>query len=170
MTDTAATRIDLPKWRYEICYGPDGETDYAMVYSDTGALVGNLKTHFAMKVVSAVNKSFAAAMASPAPAQSAGAVAQGIANLIEDADGAHVIADWTAQIEAYAQRVRSQGNPESNKMITTLVEIVETQLEWVPKEHFLRKHVDALLDRARALQTGSDRPANDNTAAELEVG
>lgn len=54
-------------WKYGINYGPDGEANYANVYDAAGALVGNLKTHHAIKVVDAVNRHDAPAEAtSPA--------------------------------------------------------------------------------------------------------
>ena len=53
----------MAAWRYSINYGPEGEANYAMVYDDTGMLVGNLRTHHAIAFVSAMN-------ASPQPAAS----------------------------------------------------------------------------------------------------
>lgn len=42
-------------WRYEICYGPEGETNYAFVYDAEGTLVSNLKLYHAIAVVDAMN-------------------------------------------------------------------------------------------------------------------
>ncbi len=42
------------EWRYAINYGPDGEANYANVYDEQGALVGNLRVHHAIAVVSAL--------------------------------------------------------------------------------------------------------------------
>ena len=45
----------IREWRYTINYGPEGEANYAMVYDSKGELVGNLKIHHAIQVVSALN-------------------------------------------------------------------------------------------------------------------
>lgn len=45
----------MAAWRYSINYGPEGEANYANVYDDTGAFIGNLKTNDAVAVVAAMN-------------------------------------------------------------------------------------------------------------------
>ena len=55
MTSIEQAREALDQWRYEICYGPEGEENYAFVYDADGALVSNLKTHHAKAVVDAMN-------------------------------------------------------------------------------------------------------------------
>lgn len=47
---------EMKPWRYEICYGPDAEANYAFVYDDAGRLVSNLKMHHAKSVVDAMNR------------------------------------------------------------------------------------------------------------------
>ena len=45
---------DSATWRYEIQYGPDGETDYAWVYDLGNNLVCTTKTHHAIAIVAAM--------------------------------------------------------------------------------------------------------------------
>ena len=45
----------LIKWRYEICYGPDGEDNYAFVHDANGICVANMRTHHAIMIVNAMN-------------------------------------------------------------------------------------------------------------------
>ena len=55
-------------WRYSINYGPDGEENYANVYTDNGELVGNLRIGFARKIVDGMNAlAGAAGQAAPVP-------------------------------------------------------------------------------------------------------
>ena len=56
---TVAPDAGLVGWRYEINYGPEGETNYANVYDGRGEFVGNLKVHHAI------------ALTAPAPADAA---------------------------------------------------------------------------------------------------
>lgn len=46
---------DAKGWHYSINYGPEGEANYANVYTGQGDLVGNLRTHHAVAVVRACN-------------------------------------------------------------------------------------------------------------------
>lgn len=53
MTDTTERPVpsSVAGWRYEINHGPDGETDWANVYDEANNLVGNFRTHHAIKIV-----------------------------------------------------------------------------------------------------------------------
>lgn len=55
MTTPQAGPLDAKEWRYSICYGPDGEENYAFVMDDKGQLVGNLRIHHAMALVEGMN-------------------------------------------------------------------------------------------------------------------
>lgn len=41
-------------WRYEIMYGPEGETNYSWVYAGD-ELIATMKTHHAIKIVESMN-------------------------------------------------------------------------------------------------------------------
>lgn len=43
------------RWRWEINYGPEGEANYANVYTDKGDFVGNLRIYHAAAIVEACN-------------------------------------------------------------------------------------------------------------------
>lgn len=43
------------RWRFDIQYGPDGETDYAWVYDETNRMICTAKTHDAARIVESVN-------------------------------------------------------------------------------------------------------------------
>lgn len=42
-------------WRYAVNHGPDGETGWANVYDSADTMVGNFRTHHAIRIVRAVN-------------------------------------------------------------------------------------------------------------------
>ncbi|HEU5019644.1 MAG TPA: MazG-like family protein, partial [Pseudolabrys sp.] len=48
-------------WSYTINYGPDGEENYAYVYTPDGEFVGNLKIHHARAIVGGLNEAALAA-------------------------------------------------------------------------------------------------------------
>jgi hypothetical protein len=53
LPQSTGSDIESAAWRYEIQHGPDGETDYAWVYSSSN-LVCTTKTHYAIAMVAAM--------------------------------------------------------------------------------------------------------------------
>jgi len=66
----AGTERAMP-WRYLINYGPDGEENYANVYTPDGKLVGNLRINHAIAIVDGLNaaKADRPHVATPAPGE-----------------------------------------------------------------------------------------------------
>jgi hypothetical protein len=54
-------------WSYTINYGPDGEENYANVYTPDGEFVGNLKIHHARAIVAGMNEAAFAARPAAEP-------------------------------------------------------------------------------------------------------
>jgi len=48
--DDGAGRDEVVAWRYEIKHGPDGESDYAWVYDETGRMIATMRTFHAATI------------------------------------------------------------------------------------------------------------------------